>query len=119
MKYYYLGLVGFLGLLGLFYPVTGSPAWLGFLGFFGWFGFFRVGAHSDERLGSNFNRAARNGFFAVMLITTLVGVSVAVTWVWLGGSPVSLLFFAWLTIVMAVGYAVWGVSMAIYDRRGD
>ena len=119
MRYYYLGFVGFLGLLGLLYPVTGSPAWLGFLGFFGWFAFFRVGAHEDERLGSNFNRAMRNGFFAVMLITTLVGVSVAVTWVLQGSSPVSLLFFAWLTILMAVGYSVWGVSMVIYDRRGD
>ncbi len=119
MKYYYLGLVGFLGLLGLLYPITGSPAWLGFLGFFGWFGFLRIGAREDERLGSNFNRASRNGFFVAMLMTTIICVGIALTWLLVGTPPVSLPFFAALASLMIVGYSVWGLSMIIYDRRGD
>jgi hypothetical protein len=122
----YLGVVGFLSIVGLLYFPTGNLAWLGFFGFSGWFAFFAMAEAGKGRPGSDFDRSARNGFIVAMGLITLLGGIITVGFLFGGVQPpdtlvsLNMLFSLLLTSlvsILLVSLLVWGISMIYYYRQ--
>jgi hypothetical protein len=119
----FVGLVGFLSIVGLLYFPTGDLAWLGFFGFSGWFAFFAMGEGGKGRLGSDFDRSARNGFIVAMGLVTLFGGIITVGFligpVTEAYLSLALHFSTLLTSLVAIlllSLLVFGISMIYYYR---
>ncbi len=63
----FLGLIGFIGIFGFF---NGSWDWFIFFPWFVWFVWIKKPA--DERFYTNISKAARNGFIAAMIGTSII-----------------------------------------------
>jgi hypothetical protein len=105
----WLGLLGFIVLLG---PLTGRPSLAGFLGFFGCFAWRAI--VNDERMRMTSALACRNAFIAAMVTFAATVVATTV----FPGAGERLVVNAY-----AIGFAVqmltFVVSLVYYDQRGD
>ena len=101
------GLFGLLGLLGL---VTQNPGFYGFFGFFGFFAFSKV--LPDEMFKLNVNKAAKNAFFAGVIVYPIVVVLGAFT-------SFSLAYSIGFAVNVAVQILVFSISLSLYEKNGD
>lgn len=101
-----LGLFGLLGLLGL---ITDNPGFYGFFGFFGFFGFANV--LPDEMFKNNVNRAAKNAFFAGLIIYPIIVVIGAFT-----SFPIA--YSIGFAVNLAIQILVFSISLSIYEKSG-
>ena len=100
----YLGFLGFLGFLGIF---TGNIGFYGFFGFFGFFSYIRV--ISDERLEANINRAARNAFFAFVLVFVITTVIAGIL------KDPSIYIYAYIVLVI-LQLITFSFSLKFYEK---
>lgn len=108
----YLGLLGVLGVLGF---VTGNPGFYGFFGFFGFFGTL-IGKGGDERVERNIDRACRNAFVFVTLMSAFsfayVGVGVG-SFNGVGAYP------QLLALIFVGSMLLFAASYVYYDKKGE
>lgn len=90
-------------------PVTGNNEWLAFLSFLSFYSFIKV--KMDERMKSNIDRAARNGYIAALLCMT--GMLIYIT-----THPATEQMVTAFEITFVITAIVTSVSFTAYDRFG-
>ncbi len=88
-------------------PITGNNDWLTFLSFLSFYSFIKV--NMDERMKTNIDRAARNGFIA-----SLVCLSALMFYVTSSPSTDRIVFA--LEISLATISIVASISFTVYDK---
>lgn len=102
-----LGLLGFLGLLGI---PTRNPGFYGFFGFLGFFGFAKT--LPDEMFKLNVNKAAKNAFFAGLILYPAVVVVGVLT-------SYSVAYGLGFALNFAVQILVFSISLTRYEKIGE
>jgi hypothetical protein len=104
----FLSYLSLLSLLAILEPITGDSQWSVFLVFLCFMAFTRVKA--DERLKSNLNKAARNGFITSVICIICLALL-------LNRFPAN------ETLVIAIQVCLWAmmlvfaVSFTLFDRK--
>jgi len=105
----YLLYLSLLSLLALLKTITGNPRWEIFSVFLCFLVFTKVKA--DERLKSNLNKAARNGF--ISSITCIVALAYFIT----RQLPVESLMLA-VQVCLWIMILVFAASFTLFDKKG-
>lgn len=103
------GLLTSLSALAALAPFTGNDQWLSFLAFLSFYSFIKV--KTDERMKTNIDRAARNGYVASLACMT--GMLLFIT-----TSPATAQIVTAFEITFVVTALVTSVSFTAYDRFG-
>lgn len=107
-----ISLFGFLGFLGVVGLITDNPGICGFIALFTFFGFANI--IPDEMFKVNVNNAAKNAFFAGIVVypaSVLVGTFTSL--------PFSLVLSFGFAIGWAMQIVIFSILLAMYEKNGE